>query len=108
MEYFTKWVEVVTLRIVEGKHIVAFIHMNILCRFPVPHDIVLDNGTHFKNEHMQNFCSKFRIKRQFSAPYYLQGNGQVEARTMKRWHEKEWLSPAKNGMKRSTMHYGHI
>ena len=48
-EYFTKWVETVTLRTVEGRHVVSFIHNNILCRFGIPHDIVSDNGSRFKN-----------------------------------------------------------
>ena len=78
-EYFTKWVEAVTLRTVEGRHVVSFIHKNILCRFGIPHDIVSDIGTHFKNERMKTFCSKFKIFHHFSAPYYPQGNGQAEA-----------------------------
>uniref|UniRef100_A0A5K0XUB1 Integrase catalytic domain-containing protein n=2 Tax=Nymphaea colorata TaxID=210225 RepID=A0A5K0XUB1_9MAGN len=100
-DYFTKWVEVVTLRTVEGRHVVSFIHKNLLCRFGVPHDIVSDNGTHFKNEKMRQLCSKYHITHHFSAPYYPQGNGQVEAtnkilirilertvETGRDWHEK--------------------
>ena len=80
---------------------VSFIHKNILCRFGIPHDIVSDNGSHFKNERMRTFCSKFRIHHHFSAPYYPQGNGQAEAtnkilirilertlETGRDWHEK--------------------
>ena len=100
-EYFTKWVEAITLCTVEGRHVVSFIHKSILCRFGIPHDIVSDNGSHFKNEKMKTFCSKFRIYHHFSAPYYPQGNGQAEAtnkilirilertvETGRDWHEK--------------------
>ena len=101
IEYFTKWVEAITLRTVEGRHMVSFIHKNILCHFGVPHDIVSNNDSHFKNERMRTFGSKFRIQHHFSAPYYPQGNGQAEAankilirileRTLETghdWHEK--------------------
>ena len=72
-EYFTKWVEAVTLRTVEGQHVVSFIHKNILCHFGIPHDIVSDNGTHFKNERMKIFCSKFRIHHHFQLPTIPKG-----------------------------------
>jgi transposase InsO family protein len=81
--------------------VVSFIHKNILCRFGIPHDIVSNNGSHFKNERMKVFCSKFRIHHHFSAPYYHQGNGHAEAtnkilirilertvETGRHWHEK--------------------
>ncbi|KAF3775736.1 putative disease resistance RPP13-like protein 1 [Nymphaea thermarum] len=69
--------------------------------FGVPHDIVSDNGTHFKNEKMKQLCSKYHITHHFSAPYYPQGNGQAETtnkilirileqtvETGRDWHEK--------------------
>ncbi|CAN6440363.1 unnamed protein product [Victoria cruziana] len=100
-DYFTKWVEAITLRTVEARHVVSFIRKNLLCRFGIPHDIVSDNGTHFKNERMRELCTKFNIHHHFSAPYYPQGNGQAEAtnkiliRVLERtvetgrdWHEK--------------------
>ncbi|CAN6440395.1 unnamed protein product [Victoria cruziana] len=100
-DYFTKWVEVITLRTVEARHVVSFIRKNLLCQFGIPHDIVSDNGTHFKNERMRELCTKFHIHHHFSAPYYPQGNGQAEAtnkimiRVLERtvetgrdWHEK--------------------
>jgi transposase InsO family protein len=58
--------------------VVSFIHKNLLCHLGIPHDIVSDNGSQFKNERMKTFCSKFRIHHHFLAPYYPQGNGQAE------------------------------
>ncbi|CAN6456332.1 unnamed protein product [Victoria cruziana] len=78
-DYFTKWVEGITLRTVEARHVVSFIRKNLLCRFSIPHDIVSDNGTHFKNEKMHELYTKFNIHHHFSALYYSQGNGQAEA-----------------------------
>ena len=68
IEYFTKWVEAVTLRTVEGRHVVSFIHKNILCRFGIPHDIVLDNGTHFKNERMKICLFEIQNSSSFFSP----------------------------------------
>ena len=75
-EYFTKWVEVVTLRTVEGRH-VSLVHpqeypLSVLAYHTTLFQIMT---THFKNERMKIFCSKFRIHHHFLAPYYPQGNG---------------------------------
>lgn len=49
-EYFTKWVEVIPLKIVEGRHMVSFIHKNLLCHFSVPDDIISNNGSNLQTK----------------------------------------------------------
>eukprot|EP01018_Ginkgo_biloba_P013857 Gb_04921 [translate_table: standard] len=48
--YLTKWVEVAPTRRVDAKTTVKFIISNIVCRFGVPLELVLNEGTHLWNE----------------------------------------------------------
>lgn len=68
IEYFTKHMEAMTLRTIE-RSAVSSIHKNLLHYFSVLHDIVSDNGFHFKNEKMRSFYTKFSITHHFFAPY---------------------------------------
>ena len=50
IDYFTKWVEAVSFSILKVKHVARFIESNIICRYGVSHEIILDNGMHFEDE----------------------------------------------------------
>ena len=55
IDYFTKWVEVALYKVLNSKKVAQFIQTNIICRYGVPHDnvpheIISDNGLHFKGE----------------------------------------------------------
>ena len=50
IDYFTKWVEAASYKILNSKKVAQFIQTNIICRYEVPHEIILDNGLHFKGE----------------------------------------------------------
>ena len=76
--YFTKWVEAVSLSEVIGQQIVKFLWQNIVCRFGFPYTIISDNGTNFASKQVDNFCSKYKIAYRFSTLYSPQGNGQDE------------------------------
>ncbi|XP_070020161.1 uncharacterized protein [Nicotiana sylvestris] len=80
IDYFTKWVEALTLKSVTKKAVVDFVHSNIICWFGIP---------------------KFKITYQNSTPYFPKANGAVEAanKNIKKilrkmlqgsmqWHEK--------------------
>ena len=43
-DYFTKWVEAVPLTQATGKQISMFILNYIICRYGIPHSIIIDNG----------------------------------------------------------------
>lgn len=78
-EYFTKWVEVVSLIKATSKQFALFILNYIIYRYGIPSSIVTDNGGQFKNKDLDELCEKFKIKQHWSSVYYLQGNGQAEA-----------------------------
>jgi transposase InsO family protein len=62
---------------VRTKDIFFFNH--IITRFGVPHVIVTDHGSHFKNQMMSELHAKLGFLHENSSPYYPQANGQVEA-----------------------------
>lgn len=44
-DYFSKWVEAKAYANIKDKHVTKFVWKNIMCRFKVPHAIVINNGT---------------------------------------------------------------
>ena len=50
IDYFTKWVEATSYKILNLKKVAQFIQTNIICRYGVPHEIIFDNRLHFKGE----------------------------------------------------------
>ncbi|GLT27574.1 hypothetical protein SLA2020_025610 [Shorea laevis] len=78
-EYFTKWVEAVSLRKVTGLATSNFIKEYIICCFGIPYKIVSDNGTPFINQHVRRLLDTYKIEHWKSTPYYPQRNGQAEA-----------------------------
>ena len=49
IDYFTKWVEAEPLSTIIEAKCTSFVWKNIICRFGVPHSIVIDNGKQFDN-----------------------------------------------------------
>ena len=44
IDYFTKWVEAEPLTTIIEAKVISFVWKNIICRFGVPHVIILGNG----------------------------------------------------------------
>ena len=42
--------EIALYRVLNLKKVAQFIQTNNICRYGVPHEIILDNGLHFKGE----------------------------------------------------------
>ncbi|GKV47484.1 hypothetical protein SLEP1_g54386 [Rubroshorea leprosula] len=80
-DYFSKWVEAVSLREVKKENVVDFIRVNVICRYGVPRYIITDNGKPFSNSLMDKLCSKFKFTQHFSSMYNATVNGLVEAFT---------------------------
>ncbi|XP_077222198.1 uncharacterized protein LOC143856042 [Tasmannia lanceolata] len=57
--------------------VAKFIRANINNRYGFPHELISNNGSHFKNE-VASLCEEFRIKHHKSSPYRPQTNGVVE------------------------------
>ena len=77
MDYFTKWAEAIPLSAIT-ENLSKFIRKNIIYRFGIPHSLVLNNALQFDNQAVRDLCDQFGIKKDFSAPYHPQSNGQVE------------------------------
>ena len=79
IDYFTKWVEVEPLTQQTEAKYTSFLWKNIICKFRIPHTVVIDNGKQFENPKLMTLCEQFRIKKVFSFPGHPKSNGQVEA-----------------------------
>nr|XP_009791557.1 PREDICTED: protein NYNRIN-like [Nicotiana sylvestris] len=51
IDYFTKWVEAVTLKSITKKVVVDFLHSNIICRFGITTTIITNNAANL-NSHL--------------------------------------------------------
>ena len=78
IDYFTKWVEAASYKVLNAKKVAMFIKNNLIYRYGVPHEIISDNGSHFEREADQ-VMKEFKITRHKSSPYRPQTNGAVEA-----------------------------
>jgi hypothetical protein len=78
-DYFTKWVEAISLKKVTSENMVEFVKKHIIYRFGIPQTITTDQGTQFTSLEFKEFAESMGIKLLNSSPYYAQANGQVEA-----------------------------
>ena len=60
IDYFTKWVEAALYKVLNSKKVSQFIQTNIICKYGVPHEIISDNGLHFKGE-TEKLLRRFNI-----------------------------------------------
>lgn len=79
IDYFTKWVEAVTLKAVTKKVVVDFVHTNIIHHFGIPKTIITDNAANLNSHLIREVCEQFKITHQNSTPYCPKANGIVEA-----------------------------
>jgi hypothetical protein len=101
MDYFTKRVEAIPMKIVTLKDAINFIKEHVIHRFGIPQTITTDGGSVFISEQFRKFIADVGIKLIRSSLYYAQANGQVEASNQsliklikrkidehpRRWHE---------------------
>ncbi|MGG6712991.1 UNVERIFIED_CONTAM: DDE-type integrase/transposase/recombinase, partial [Salmonella enterica subsp. enterica serovar Weltevreden] len=67
VDYFTGGIEAKPLAIITSRIIQKFVWENIMCRFGVPHVLISDNGTQFRDGSFQEFCVKHGIKQHFAS-----------------------------------------
>jgi hypothetical protein len=79
VDYFTKWVEAMPTFKDDGETTTLFLFNQIIARFDIPREIVIDHDSHFQNKMMTELTSKLGLRQENSSPYYPQVNGQVEA-----------------------------
>ncbi|XP_042485794.1 uncharacterized protein LOC122066035 [Macadamia integrifolia] len=78
IDYFTKWVEAQSYAKLTAAKVAKFLQEHIICRHGMPHEVISDQGQHFRGK-AQELCDQFRIARHRSSPYSPQTNGAVEA-----------------------------
>ena len=62
----------------KASHVAKFIRNNIIYRYGVLNEIILDNGSHFKKE-VVDLLEKYNVTFHKSSTYRPQANGVVEA-----------------------------
>ena len=78
IDYFTKWVEAASYKSVTQVVVAQFLKHNIICRYVVPGELIIDNGMNPNGKMIQQLCQQFKIENRNSIPYHPQMNGVVE------------------------------
>jgi hypothetical protein len=78
VEYFSKWIEAKPLATITSVTVQKFFWQNIVCRFGVPKEITVDNGTQFDAETFKDFCDRIGTKIHFASIRHPKSNGLVE------------------------------
>ena len=78
INYFTKWVEATSYTGLTTARVAKFIRSNIIYRYGVPHELILDRGAYFRGE-VDTLVQEYGIQHHRSSAYRPQTNGGVEA-----------------------------
>ena len=78
VDYVSKWVEAIPMRINDHRVVNKFIISNIFSRFGCPRAIISDGGSHFTNSHFRSLLKKYRVHHRVTTVYHPQVNGQEE------------------------------
>lgn len=79
IDYFTKWVEVVSYANVIRQVVARFIWKKIICLYGVPNKIIIDNGSNLNSKMMKELCQSFKIEHHNLSSYRPKMNGVVKA-----------------------------
>lgn len=60
MDYFTKWIKVEALATITKRKMKSFLWKSIVCKFGMPHLIIIENGTQFQ-EKFKGFYTDLHI-----------------------------------------------
>jgi hypothetical protein len=66
-DYFTKWVEAMSIVKSDGKTVTFFVFNQIITIFGILSEIVTDHGSHFQNKMMEEIASKLGFKHDHSS-----------------------------------------
>ncbi|XP_075524537.1 uncharacterized protein LOC142556934 [Primulina tabacum] len=78
-DFFTKWVETVTLKKMEQGDVIKFVKENIIHKFGILESLTMEQRTIFMGSAMREFAEDYGIKLINSSSHYQQSNRQAEA-----------------------------
>ncbi|KAK4395901.1 hypothetical protein Sango_1744400 [Sesamum angolense] len=78
IDYFTKLVETEPLARITEREVMKFVWKNIIYRFGLSREIILDNSRKFQGRRIQDWCIRLRIKQRFTSVSHPQANRQFE------------------------------
>ncbi|PKI77267.1 hypothetical protein CRG98_002336, partial [Punica granatum] len=61
IDYFTKWIETITLASVTANAVARFLKRDIIARYRVPKTIITDNAKNLNNKIIDELCERFKI-----------------------------------------------
>ena len=78
VDYVSKWVEVIPMRINDHTVALKFLKEHIFSHFGMPRAIISDGGLHFCNRPFENLLKKYGVTHKVSMACHPQTNGQAE------------------------------
>eukprot|EP00253_Pinus_taeda_P006380 PITA_06380 len=78
MDYLIKWAETKAIKAAIEEKVAKFLRENIFYKFGYPRELVIDQGSHFTSNLIEDLLAHHRIRHKTSTPYHPQENGQVE------------------------------
>ena len=76
--YFSKFVELGTLKTKKAEEVVKWIYNNIICRYGMTDVHIMDNGSEFANNLSKEMYKKLGVNLRLTIPYHPQANGMIE------------------------------
>ncbi|GKA99083.1 reverse transcriptase domain-containing protein [Tanacetum coccineum] len=102
IDYFTKWIEAKPVATITGNQIKKFVWDNIVCRFGLPGEIILDNGKQFWDNPFKDWCEKLCIRQHFASVKHTQTNGLREQAAIRKAKSKAKMEKYYNSKVQST------
>lgn len=75
---YTGWTEAAPTKKEDSQSVIKFLINQYIPRYGFPERIRSDNGTHFKNHHLQTVDQLLGLKHAFGTVYHPQSQGKVE------------------------------
>ena len=77
-DYFSKWVELIPLSIVNAPETLDAFRLNWITRYGRPRKIITDLGSNFDNQLFKTFCKDNNVELHYATTGYKQGNAVAE------------------------------
>eukprot|EP00253_Pinus_taeda_P014947 PITA_14947 len=77
-DYLTKWAKTKAIKAAIEEKVAEFLREDIFYKFGYPKELVIDQGSQFTSNLIEDLLTHHKIKQKTSIPYHPQANGQVE------------------------------